>query len=102
MFFLILSFTNELISLDKSLRIIETLAETGIQIKADPGLPIIYLGFGILMISTLISYISYNQVWVLALKNKILISAQTNRAQLNLQALFLKFISLNKKSKSTP
>lgn len=93
---------NELISLDKSLRIIETLAETGIQIKADPGLPIIYLGFGILMISTLISYISYNQVWVLALKNKILISAQTNRAQLNLQVLFLKFISLNKKSKSTP
>ena len=48
---------NELISLDKSLRVIETLAETGIQIKADPGLPIIYLGFGILMISTLISYI---------------------------------------------
>ena len=36
-----------------------------------------------------------------ALKNKILISAQTNRAQLNLQVLFLKFISLNKKSKTS-
>ena len=64
------------------------------RIKADPGIKIIYSGFGMLMISTLISYISYTQFWILNAQKKIFVSAETNRAQLNLRLLFLKFISL--------
>ena len=85
---------NEILLLDKSFQIIEIITETGLQIKADPGIKIIYSGFGMLMISTLISYISYTQFWILNAQKKIFVSAETNRAQLNLRLLFLKFISL--------
>jgi cytochrome c biogenesis protein len=85
---------NEIFLLNKPFQIIEILTETGLQIKADPGIRIIYLGFGMLMISTLISYISYTQFWILNAQKKIFVSAETNRAQLNLRLLFLKFISL--------
>ena len=85
---------NEILLLDKSFQIIEIITETGLQIKADPGIKIIYSGFGMLMMSTLISYISYTQFWILNAQKKIFVSAETNRAQLNLRLLFLKFISL--------
>ena len=85
---------NEIFLLNEPFQIIEILTETGLQIKADPGIRIIYLGFGMLMISTLISYISYTQFWILNTQKKIFVSAETNRAQLNLRLLFLKFISL--------
>jgi cytochrome c biogenesis protein len=35
---------------------------TGLEIKSDPGVPLVYAGFGGLMITTLISYISHSQV----------------------------------------
>lgn len=53
---------------------------TGLQIKADPGIPIVYLGFGLLMISVLMSYVSHSQVWALKEGDKIYIGGKTNRA----------------------
>jgi hypothetical protein len=35
---------------------------TGMEIKNDPGVPLVYAGFGALMITTLISYVSHSQV----------------------------------------
>lgn len=35
---------------------------TGLELKSDPGVPLVYSGFGALMITTLISYISHSQV----------------------------------------
>lgn len=35
---------------------------TGLELKSDPGVPLVYAGFGALMITTLISYISHSQV----------------------------------------
>ena len=45
---------------------------TGLQIKSDPGIPVIYLGFFFLLISIISSYISYSQVWLTRKNNKIL------------------------------
>lgn len=42
----------------------ELISETGLQIKADPGIATIYFGFGILIISSLISYFSFSQFWL--------------------------------------
>ncbi len=53
---------------------------TGLQIKADPGIPIVYLGFGLLMLSVLMSYVSHSQIWVLKEENKVYIGGKTNRA----------------------
>ena len=67
----------------------EIIPETGLQIKADPGIPLIYLGFGTLMISTLVSYLSYTQFWLYKEAKKVFVGGETNRAKLNLQVIFL-------------
>lgn len=59
----------------------ELVGSTGLQIKADPGIPLVYLGFGLLMLGTLASYVSHSQVWVLATENGLYVGGRTNRAQ---------------------
>jgi len=77
---------------NKELNIFEIVTETGLQIRNDPGIPLIYLGFGILMISSLISYFSFTQFWLLKQKNTFLVGATSNRAKLNLKIEFLSLI----------
>ncbi|WP_338038298.1 cytochrome c biogenesis protein [Neosynechococcus sphagnicola] len=48
-----------------TLAIADLVGSTGLQIKADPGVPIVYLGFGLLMLGVIMSYISHSQVWAL-------------------------------------
>lgn len=79
----------------KNLIVSEIVSETGLQIRKDPGINLIYLGFGILMISSLISYFSFTQFWVLNKENNVFIGATTNRAKLNLKIDFLAIV-LNK------
>lgn len=75
---------NEYIG-DIGIELIDVITETGLQIKADPGIPIIYGGFLLLMVSTLVSYTTYNQYWLNRTNQKLLMNAKTNRAVLNLQ-----------------
>nr|QHO64046.1 cytochrome c biogenesis protein [Lympha mucosa] len=67
------------------IQILEIITSTGLQIKKDPGIPIIYFNFFILMFSIIISYTSYSQLWVINSKNKIQIFGITNRAELNFE-----------------
>ncbi len=41
----------------------DIVGSTGLELKADPGVPAVYAGFGGLMVSTLVSYLSHSQVW---------------------------------------
>ena len=72
-----------------NLSILEIITETGLQIKTDPGIPLIYFGFGLLMISSLISYLSFTQFWLTKRNQKIFIGGTSNRAKLNLRLEFL-------------
>ncbi|WP_205370646.1 cytochrome c biogenesis protein [Thermoleptolyngbya sp. PKUAC-SCTB121] len=63
------------------LTIAELVGSTGLQIKADPGIPIVYTGFGLLMISVLMSYVSHSQVWALQQGKTLYVGGRTNRAQ---------------------
>ena len=72
--------------------LLEILAATGLQIKNDPGIPIIYSGFFFLMMSTLLSYITYSQIWMIIKKKKVLIGGTTNRAIFDFELEFLKII----------
>lgn len=64
-----------------TLKILELIGSTGLQIKSDPGVPLVYLGFGLLMMGVVMSYISYSQIWVLQEEENIYIGGKTNRAQ---------------------
>nr|YP_010902785.1 Cytochrome c biogenesis protein [Hypnea flava]WCH54839.1 Cytochrome c biogenesis protein [Hypnea flava] len=63
----------------------EIIPSTGIQIKTDPGIYIVYLGFSILIISIATSYLSYSQVWINSKKNTINLRGITNRGQLTFE-----------------
>ena len=71
-------------------RITEIMSSTGIQIKVDPGLSIVYLGFGLLMSSTFISYISYSQLWFSISNNNCCLNGYTNRAILYFEKELIK------------
>ncbi|TKV91116.2 hypothetical protein SEVIR_9G074200v4 [Setaria viridis] len=40
----------------------DAIGSTGLDLKTDPGVPIVYAGFGALMLTTCISYLSHSQV----------------------------------------
>ena len=81
---------NETIKLDQPITLLEIISSTGLQIKTDPGIPMIYSGFFFLMISTLISYITYSQIWIIQKDQKIFIGGNTNRAIFEFELEFFK------------
>ena len=84
---------NEKLNFNQNITLLEILSSTGLQIKIDPGIPLIYLGFFFLMISTLMSYITYSQVWVFQKDQKLFIGGNTNRALFDFEREFLKLVS---------
>ena len=83
---------NESVNFQHVISLLEIISSTGLQIKTDPGIPIIYVGFFFLMISTLISYITYSQIWIIQKNQKIFIGGNTNRAIFEFELEFFKFI----------
>lgn len=63
----------------------EIIGSTGLQIKADPGIPLVYLGFGLLMVGVMMSYVSHSQVWALQTEGKLYVGGRTNRAQVTFE-----------------
>nr|QCI04373.1 cytochrome c biogenesis protein ccs1 [Antithamnion hubbsii] len=77
---------NQKLSIDNSFFIItEIMTSTGLQIKVDPGIKIVYLGFGILILSTFMSYASYSQIWINLNINNFELFGSTNRAILKFE-----------------
>nr|AWT38995.1 c-type cytochrome biogenesis protein [Eunotogramma sp.]AWT39048.1 c-type cytochrome biogenesis protein [Eunotogramma sp.] len=83
---------NETFNLVSPVTLIDIISSTGLQIKTDPGIRLIYLGFLFLMISTLISYITYSQIWIVQDQKKIFIGGNTTRATFDFELEFLKLI----------
>lgn len=75
---------------DSSLIIKEVMVSTGLQIKADPGITIVYIGFFILIISVFISYLSYSQIWASIQITNIELAGSTNRAELTFEEDFMR------------
>ena len=83
---------NETVNFIDPITLLEIISSTGLQIKTDPGVPIIYSGFFFLMISTLISYVTYSQIWIIHKNQKLFIGGTTNRAIFDFELEFFKFI----------
>ncbi|MDJ0735995.1 MAG: cytochrome c biogenesis protein [Nostocaceae cyanobacterium] len=64
-----------------TVKVLEVIGSTGLQIKADPGIPVVYTGFALLMLGVVMSYFSHSQIWALEKDGKLYVGAKTNRAQ---------------------
>jgi len=83
---------NENLNLNRSFKLMEIISSTGLQIKIDPGIPVIYIGFLFLIISTFISYITYSQIWIIQDNQKTFIGGTTNRATFEFELEFFNFV----------
>nr|YP_010197493.1 Cytochrome c biogenesis protein [Gracilaria flabelliformis subsp. simplex]UAD85909.1 Cytochrome c biogenesis protein [Gracilaria flabelliformis subsp. simplex] len=78
--------SNEKVVINNTtVEVLEIMTNTGLQIKTDPGIIITYTGFLTLMISIIISYVSYSQVWVNSIIQHTEIAGFTNRATLSFE-----------------
>ncbi len=75
-----------------SIKLIDIIGSTGLQIKADPGVPVVYTGFALLMMGVVMSYFSHSQIWALEQEDSFYFGAKTNRAQVSFEREMLKVI----------
>ncbi|XP_051132096.1 cytochrome c biogenesis protein CCS1, chloroplastic [Andrographis paniculata] len=61
--------------------VLDAIGSTGLEIKTDPGVPIVYAGFGALMLTTCISFLSHNQIWAFQDGTALVVGGKTNRAK---------------------
>jgi cytochrome c biogenesis protein len=59
----------------------DAIGSTGLELKTDPGVPVVYAGFGALMLTTCISYLSHSQIWALQNGTALVVGGKTNRAK---------------------
>lgn len=55
---------------------------TGLQIKYDPSISLVYFGFFIMIVTTFLSYLSYSQIWIYYGATFLNFLGSTNRASL--------------------
>ena len=77
-----------------NIKLIDIIGSTGLQIKADPGVPIVYTGFALLMIGVVMSYFSHSQIWALEQDKSFYFGAKTNRAQVSFEREILGIIDI--------
>ena len=63
----------------------EFITTTGLQIKTDFGIPLVYFSFLLLMLSVYISFISYSQIWEFETTTDLIVGGKSNRAVLFFQ-----------------
>ena len=81
-------------SLTPNNTLIEIISSTGLLIKYDPSINLIYFGFGILMITACLSYFPYQQIWIWNRKKQCWIGSSTNRGKIQLEIEFENIIRL--------
>ena len=86
--------------IDNDCLILDLLPSTGLLIKYDPSIGIIYFGFGLLMITTSLSYLPYTQIWIFNKKKNSWVGGITNRGKIQLEIEFENLIRyIEKKNK---
>jgi cytochrome c biogenesis protein len=68
--------------------VLDIIPSTGLLIKYDPSISLIYLGFGILMLTTCLSYLPYTQIWIFQNQKNLWIGGLTNRGKIQMEIEF--------------
>ena len=99
-------FVNNLLLDDKlsqNLIIVDIIPATGLQIKYDPSIALIYFGFGLLMLTAFLSYLPYTQIWMVTENQTTWIGSNTNRGKIKLEIEFENLIrSIEEKLSKSP
>jgi cytochrome c biogenesis protein len=74
--------------ISENFRILEIFSTTGLLMKYDPSIFLIYLGFGFLMVTACLSYFPYTQIWIYKTKKTCWIGSSTNRGKIQLEIEF--------------
>lgn len=61
------------LNINTSVQFFEFLTKTGLEIKTDSGIPVLYFSFYLLGVSIYISFISYSQIWQFETSKKVII-----------------------------
>jgi len=74
----------------------EFITTTGLQIKTDSGIPLVYFSFFLLMVSVYISFISYSQIWQVEVLTNLVVGGKSNRAVLYFQEELKRLVQKSK------
>jgi cytochrome c biogenesis protein len=85
-----------------TLKVDDVIGSTGLQIKADPGIPIVYTGFGLLMLGVIMSYVSHSQIWALQKGDHFYVGGRTNRAQVAFEREVIEILDQLSNQPSSP
>ena len=86
--------------IDENSILLDIIPSTGLLIKYDPSVGIIYLGFGLLMVTTSLSYLPYTQIWVFCQGKNGWIGCVTNRGKIQLEIEFENLVRYIKRVKT--
>jgi len=86
---------------DSNFLVLDLLPATGLQIKYDPSIFIIYFGFGILMITACLSYLPYTQIWVFHQAKNCWLAGTTNRGKIAFEIEFENLVRMIEKKIAT-
>lgn len=70
----------------------DLVGSSGLELKVDPGIPYVYAGFGGLMVTTALSYLSHSQVWALQEGGLLHVSGKSNRAKVGFEQEIAKLV----------
>jgi len=74
------------------IQILDFITSTGLQLKSDPSINIVYFSFLLLLISIYVSFFTYSQIWLVELPKKVRIGGTSNRSVLFFQEDFRKIV----------
>lgn len=82
---------------DVQVQFSDFITSTGLQIKSDPGINVVYSSFLLLMISIYVSFFTYSQIWFVESTDKLTVGGKSNRAVLFFQQEFRKLVKRSAK-----
>ena len=88
------SFIGDAIKLNNNVKIefFEFVTSTGLQIKSDPGIFVVYFSFLLLLLSIYISFFTYSQIWLVQLIQSLKVGGNSNRSVLFFQEEYRKIL----------
>jgi cytochrome c biogenesis protein len=75
--------------------VMDVIPSTGLLVKYDPSIPLIYFGFGLLMVTSSLSFFPYTQLWLFHQSENSWLGGSTNRGKIQFEIEFENLVRLS-------